>query len=176
MLCQRNGLEGVSMKNKKYMLFTSRKQKLMMFKIDIENFFKIIFRKRAKESKVAKETLQEILDKNEYLKIPEYLKDAGFIKIESEDEPTAKELVENATALAVANRNVHLMEVELTLYSDVKGYEDRYLIDYMLIDYSKGSPQPYHQGMYCDSVHKTQKETIELKNLIKRLMLQPQYN
>ena len=118
----------------------------------------------------------KILDKNEYLKIPEYLKDAGFIKIESEDEPTAKELVENATTLAVANRNVHLMEVELTLYSDVKGYEDRYLIDYMLIDYSKGSPQPYHQGMYCDSVHKTQKETIELKNLIKRLMLQPQYN
>lgn len=165
------------MKNKKYMLFTTKQQKWIMFKLEVENFFKVLFRRKIKESKVAKETLKKILDKNDYLNIPEYLKDAGFRKIENESEiPNVEELIEGGTTLAVANRNVHMMEIELTLYSDVKGYEDRYLIDYMIIDYSKGQPEALHQGMFCDSVHKTQKETEEIKNLIRRLMLAPQYN
>ena len=165
------------MKNKKYKLFTTTQQKFMMFKLDVENFLKIIFRRRLKESSVAKETLSKIIDNNDYLKIPKYLNDAGFRKIEDKSVlPSVKDLVEDGTTLAVANKSIHMMEIELTLYSDIKGYEDRYLIDYIIIDYSKGKPDAHWQGMFCDTVHKTQSERVELKNLIKRLMLTPQYN
>ena len=164
------------MKNKKYIKKSNIKVKWLMFKTDVENFFKVLFRKRTKESKVARQTLNNILDKNNYLKIPEYLKEAGFTKLdENEKEPTAKDL-EEGTTLAVANKSVHLAEIELVLYSDVNGFEDRYLITYIIIDYSSGIPKAYFQGIFCDQTHKTQKDRVELKKLIKRLTLATQRN
>ena len=165
------------MKNQKYMMFADRKVKWRMFKLDVENFFKVLFRRKTRESKVAKETLQSILDKNNYLSISDYLKEAGFYRLEDhEPQPTYDDMEKYGVVLAVANKNIHLMEAELVLYADVKGFEDRYLITYIIINCSKGFPNGYFQGYFCDRTHKTQKETVELKNLIKRLTLVQQHN
>ena len=143
-----------------------------MFKLNLENLFKIIFRRKTAELKTVKNILQAILDKKEYLKIPELLQGAGFSLLDDkEHKPSIEDLVGSGVTLAVVNKSVHNLEIELSLYTDVTGFEDRYIITFVIIDYSRGFPEGYFQGIYCDDVHKTGKETVELKKLMERMFI-----
>lgn len=145
--------------------------KARMLQLEIENFFKVVFRRRGRECKILEKTLSDILDDCKYYEIPEQLKDAGFAKLSKEEEPLFNDFIEGVT-MAVADKSYGMFNVELSAYADVKGYENNFLILYIVYDNNKSM---YHyQGCFCDSVHETQKEHNELKNFVFRLSLVPQ--
>ena len=163
------------MKNKKYMKYASGKIKWLMFQDSVANFFRILFGKKVKESRALKRLLMDILERENPARIPEYLGEAGFSKMDNDDQPPYADM-KDGIILAVVNKSIDNLEIELSVYSDVVGFEDRFLITCFIIDYSKGFPNPFSRGMFCDKPHKTKKKKKEVKSLIQRLSLASQYS
>ena len=145
--------------------------KTRLFLLEIENFFKVVFRMKGRQCRVLKDTLDDILNNCKYFEVPEHLKMAGFAKLQEREEPLLNDLIEGTT-MAVADRSYGTFNVELSAYADVKGYENNFLITFII--YDNNACRCSYQGIFCDSVHETQKETHALKNLVCRLTLVPQ--
>ncbi len=143
-----------------------------LLKLNMVNFFKIVFRLKIKKSNVLKRLLKKILKENEPSQIPQTLQEKGFFKLdENEINPTIEDFI-NATNLATVSILKNKQEWELSIYDDVAGFEDTLLINYVQIAYDKNQVTNARLvGTYVDKTFSHQLRIEKIREFILRFSL-----
>ena len=106
----------------------SFKVKWILFKLNVANLFRVIFKKKIKKSLEMKRVLKSVFENVDPIEIPLELRDRGFYKLdENEDNIKLDDLI-NSTNLATVSIRKNNQEWELSVYDDVSGYEKTLII------------------------------------------------
>ena len=153
----------------------SFKVKWILFKLNVANFFRIVFRKRIKKSLEMKKVLKSVLENVEPIEIPVELRDRGFYQLDDNVNDIKLNDLIKATNLATASIIKNNQEWELAVYDNVSGYEDTLLITYTQIAYDGNQiVNGKFVGIYIDKTFSYQTQSEKVKNFIMRFALSNQ--
>ena len=153
----------------------SFKVKWILFKLNVANLFRVIFKKKIKKSLEMKRVLKSVFENVDPIEIPLELRDRGFYKLdENEDNIKLDDLI-NSTNLATVSIRKNNQEWELSVYDDVSGYEKTLIICYTQVFYNGNQiANGKVVGNYIDKTFSYQTQSEKVKKFIMRFALSSQ--